>query len=271
MRAWIFQDPKQLAKHGDEACPWSVGWYDPEGAKRQKTFKKKKAADAYQRKIEGQLAAGTYEGNGRKSWKKSIEEWHEKIGGGMLPQSHRCMLDAINHFERIINPRRVTAIKTKTINDYTTKRKQEQGKKKGSTVSPATVNKELRHLRAVLGVAVDWEYLPKVPKFKMLKEPEKLVQYITPEDFAAIYEACGVATRPDSPVFAPEDWWKALLSFMYVTGWRVSEPLALRWDDVSLDNATAITRAEDNKGKRDDQVPLHPVVVDHLSLSTLVR
>ena len=44
----------------------------------------------------------------------------------------------------------------------------------------------------------------------------------------------------------------------------MAEPLALRWDDVSLDNGTAITRHADNKGKRDDQIPLHQIVVEHL-------
>jgi hypothetical protein len=38
------------------------------------------------------------------------------------------------------------------------------------------------------------------------------------------------------------------------------EPLALRWDDVSLDKGTAITGHDDNKGKRDELVPLHPVI-----------
>jgi hypothetical protein len=31
-----------------------------------------------------------------------------------------------------------------------------------------------------------------------------------------------------------------------------------------LDEGTAVTRYEDNKGKRDEVVPLHPVVVEHL-------
>jgi len=31
-----------------------------------------------------------------------------------------------------------------------------------------------------------------------------------------------------------------------------------------LDEATAITRHGDNKGKRDEKVPLHPIVVEHL-------
>jgi integrase len=36
------------------------------------------------------------------------------------------------------------------------------------------------------------------------------------------------------------------------------------WDDVSLDDAHAITRHGDNKGKRDERVPLHTVVIGHL-------
>jgi integrase len=48
-----------------------------------------------------------------------------------------------------------------------------------------------------------------------------------------------------------------------MTGWRISELLALRWEDVDLDAGTAITFAEDNKGKRDDRVKLHPVVIEH--------
>ena len=40
--------------------------------------------------------------------------------------------------------------------------------------------------------------------------------------------------------------------------------LGLRRDDLDPDAGTAITRARDNKGKRDERVKLHPVVVEHL-------
>jgi hypothetical protein len=60
MKAWIFQDPKQLAKRGTDDCPWSVGWYDPEGKRREKQVGSKSAATKHQRKVEGQLAAGVY-------------------------------------------------------------------------------------------------------------------------------------------------------------------------------------------------------------------
>ncbi len=35
MHAWLFQDTRQKQKLGD-ACPWSVGYYDPDGKKKSK-------------------------------------------------------------------------------------------------------------------------------------------------------------------------------------------------------------------------------------------
>jgi hypothetical protein len=35
--AWIYQDDKQVKKHGAEAASWYVGWYDPEGKRRCKS------------------------------------------------------------------------------------------------------------------------------------------------------------------------------------------------------------------------------------------
>ena len=263
MRAWVFQDHRQKKKLGDKA-PWSAGWVDPEGKRRSKRIGSKSMAEKYARKKEGELAAGTYQNESRKPWSKFREEWESKIGDGMEPQSKRCTLNALDHFERIIKPVRVQQIKTQTIDEYVSKRRLEKGQKAESIVSPATVNKELRHLRAVLRVAHEWGYLPTIPKVRMVKEPEKLIRYVTPEHFAAMYAACDVAERPESDVYTPADWWRALLVFMYMTGWRISEPLALRWDDVSLDKGEAITWHEDNKGKRDERVPLHPIVVAHL-------
>jgi integrase len=49
-----------------------------------------------------------------------------------------------------------------------------------------------------------------------------------------------------------------------MTGWRISDMLALHRDDLDLQTGHAITRADDNKGNRDDRVKLHPVIIDHL-------
>jgi integrase len=113
-------------------------------------------------------------------------------------------------------------------------------------------------------VAHDWGYLPAVPKFRMEREPGKLPTYVTGEHFAAIYTACDVATMPEGLPCSPADWWRGLLAMGYMIGWRVGDILARRRDQLDLDTGTAVSLAEDNKGKRDELVKLHPAVVDHL-------
>lgn len=105
-----------------------------------------------------------------------------------------------------------------------------------------------------------------MPKFRMQREPEKLPTNVTAEDFAVIYQSCDMAKMPRGLRYPAADWWRALIVFDYMTSWRIGEPRSLRREDVDLEAGVAITRHDDNKGKRDELVPLHPVVVDHLRL-----
>jgi integrase len=264
MRAWVFQDCRQKKKLGDKA-PWSAGWVDPEGRKRSKRIGSKSRAEKYARKKEGELAAGTYETEIRKKWNEFKPEYERRILALMPPQTQEVILQSLEKFREIVKPVKVATIRTATIDDFIAKRREERGRKPGSKVSPATINKDLRHLKAALRIAQEWGYLPKVPKIRMVKEPKKLPRFVTPEHFADMYGACDVAVRPAVQDYSAVDWWRGVLMFAYMTGWRISEIVGtLTWDDVSLDDAHAVTRHGDNKGKRDERVPLHSVVIEHL-------
>ena len=264
MRAWVFQDSRQKKQLGDR-CPWSVGWYDPEGKKRSKRVGSRSMAQKLCRKIEGELAAGTYRHDARKSWKDFRAEYESRIAATKAPESRRCDLDAINHFERIVKPQRVSAIKTQTVDAYVAKRRTERGRKPGSTISPASVNKELRHLKAILRIAHDWGYLTAMPKFRMLREPGQAGPVC---DAGRLCQgSTGPATRRVCRMayhVQPAEWWRGLLTFAYMTGWRIFEVLALQRHDLDLASGTAITRAADNKGRRDEVAPLHSVVIEHV-------
>ena len=56
MKAWLFQDNRQKTRLGDK-CPWSVGWFDPDG-KKSKRIGCKSNAEKFARKIEGQARRG---------------------------------------------------------------------------------------------------------------------------------------------------------------------------------------------------------------------
>ena len=247
MRAWLFQDHRQKKKLGDKA-PWSVGWVDPEGKRRSKRVGSESMAKKFRRKKEGELAAGLCSTENRKQWKDFKDEFDKKIAAGMTPSTRRITSEALKHFERLVKPKKMQSITTRTIDEYVAKRRVERGRKPKSKVSPATINKELRHLKAALRIAAEWKYLPEVPTFRMLREPEKIARYVTPEHFAAIYGKCDVATLPDDQNYPPGNWWRALLTFAYMTGWRLMEPLSLNRADVDLEAGTATTRHRDNKG-----------------------
>jgi integrase len=260
---WVYQDDKQVKKHGAESASWYVGWYDPEGKRRCKNCGRDKA-EKLRRKLDAQLLTGTYEGQSKAEWADFRKEWEEKVGAGLERSTREVTLDALNHFQRLNNPRRTQFITARYIDHYVAQCWQERGRRRGSTVSAATVNKELRHIRAVLRVAKDWGYLPEVPRFRMLREPVKLPRYVTGDHFAAIYAACDAARLPRGLPYPAADWWRALMVTGYMTGWRIGDMLGMWREDLDLDAATVMTRWSDNKGKRDELVKLHPVVVEHL-------
>jgi integrase len=271
MKAWIYQDDKQVKKVGASKASWYVGWLDPEGKRRGKSCgpgpQGKRLAEKEAEKISAALISGTYQDNSKKTWKEFRQEYQEKITTRLSHRTRQVTLEVLAHFERVARPGKVATIKTQTVDDFVARRRLERGKQPGSTVSPATVNKELRHLKAALRVAWEWHYLPEMPHVRMLKEARKLATFVSPEHFAAIYQACEQARLPnDLPGVAAADWWRALIVFASMTGWRISELLALRRDDLHLEKGVAITRAEDNKGKRDEEVKLHLVVIEHLRL-----
>jgi len=256
MRAWVFQDSKQLAKLGADGCPWSVGWYDPDGKRKSKSIGSRSMAEKFARKVEGQLAAGVYRNDSRKTWAEFLAEYETRIAAAMPLNSRLEVMRSLMHFGQIAKPGKLAAIKTQTIDAFIAERRTHPGRHGGELV----VNKELRCIKAALRIANEWGYLPVVPKIRMLKEPKRLPRYVTPEDFAAIYDACDAARFPKGLPYTAAEWWRALLVFAYMTGWRIGECLALRRDDLDLAAGKAITRADDNKGNRDDVVRLHPVV-----------
>lgn len=267
---WLFQHPTEVKRVGKEKAPWCVGWYEPDGTRRQKTLGSgsagKKAAFRLSKKIEAELLAGVYQSDARITWKAFVAEWRENIMPTMSDENARCADNTLKHFERLVKLTTVERIGAKQIDAYVSRRSLERGRLPGSKISPATLNKELRYLRAALNIAQEWGYLPSVPKFskKWKREPRKLKRFVTPEHFDLIYAAADAATRPQLPNVSPPQWWRTFLAFAYLTGWRVSEIRSLRWSDVDFTHGTAITRHADNKADRDEAVGLDPVILEHL-------
>jgi len=270
-RAWVGQLKKQVDAKGTDAAPWYVFWHDPDTC-RQKCKScgpgkvGKSSANRLADTIHSQLVTGTYQSLTNHSWEAFRDQYKSKIVARLAVRSRDAIQDTIAAIERVIGPKWVKSITTDAVDAFITKRLAEDGIRERK-ISPATVNKDLRNLRAMMNVAKEWGMVKAVPRMRFLKVSTKLPTYVSPEHFAAIYGACETAKAPAGiPNVSPADWWRALLTMASLTGWRVGQLLALQWSDIDLNTGEAITRAEavGNKGKRDERIPLHPIVVEHL-------
>lgn len=262
MRAWLFQDSKQKQKLGEKDCPWSVGWYETNGRKRSKKIGSKSVAEKYRRKKEGELANNLVDPlSNRAKWSDLKQQFIDHVQARKAQGTAAEYKRSLDVFERLIKPVWVRDLTTATMDRFVQRRKADS-----TDISPATINKDLRALKALCRKAHRWGELPQLPVFEFLREAQRDPDFITEAQFGDLYKACDKMTRPSLPNCTPEEWWQALLAFAYTTGWRIGQILALRRDDLDFTACTASVRAEDTKGKRDATIEVHPWVMDHLKL-----
>ncbi len=270
-KVWIFQFKNELKQKGPARASWYVGWYDLEGKRHSESCgpgsRGKNQVEKRLRRLQSELDMGVHKPASKVTWKDFRQEYEDQIVSRLAASSQRAVKVGLATFERLMSPGRVESITTKTIDTFVAARMKDRGKNQESVISPATVNKDLRHLKVALRKAHEWGYLPVVPRIKMVREPKKIPLLVTAKHFEMLYrEGCDAAKHPCSPGqgYSPAEWWRALIVTAYMTGMRINEILSIRRADVDLESGQLITRHKDNKGKRDERLPLHPVVIDHL-------
>lgn len=269
MKAWVRQKAAEVKRKGKTKAAWYVHWREPDGTRRARSCgagaSGKKEAEKLAATIHAQLLSGTYTGDPTLVlWDAFIREYKRttlKTKSGSHAESIRKSLQL---FEDHVNPKTVAQVNSKLITKFVSLRSRDRGKRQGETVSPATVNKDLRNLKLILQVAVDWGHIERLPKFTMLKEPRKLKRYVTGAHFAAMFAAADSVDKPQIQNVTPGDYWRAVLAFSMVTGWRINEVLSIRRDDVDFESGQVIARWDDSKGKRDESIFVPPSVLDLL-------
>lgn len=101
----------------------------------------------------------------------------------------------------------------------------------GGPRSPKTINNVLTTLRGVLGLAYDYELIPRIPRIKMEPVPKRDPGFLTEAEVERLLAA------------APATWRLLLLTAAY-TGLRRGELLALRWGDLHTDAARPFIRVQ---------------------------
>lgn len=110
---------------------------------------------------------------------------------------------------------------------------------------PSTVNRYLALVRAILRMARDdWEWIQRVPRIRMLKEPPARVRWLPPLDAVRLLSELPPHLR-------------SMAVFALATGLRQSNVTRLRWDQVDLQRGMAWIHAKDSKNRKAFPVPLN--------------
>ena len=143
---------------------------------------------------------------------------------------------------------RLQSVTVRTIEDYA-------GRRAAKGDAPATINRDLRHVRTFLNWAKRRQYIREVPSFRraFVREDEPSPVVMPREHFDAIVAAVG---RVRLTVVKTPMWWRTFLHVAYGLGCRRGEILGLRWSQVDLDAGELTVRRETSKGRKDRTLPL---------------
>jgi integrase len=115
-------------------------------------------------------------------------------------------------------------------------------------VKPATVNRMLEVLGAVLAAAVEWEWLARFPKIAKLREPTKRVRWITQQEAAALLR--------NLPTHLAD-----MAQFSLETGLRRANVTGLQWSQVDLARRMAWIHPDQAKARKAIPVPLSDAAI----------
>ncbi len=185
---------------------------------------------------------------------KPSRSWQEAVVRWLVETSHKAThCDDIAKFKRLhehLGHLKLNEI-TRDVLDSTAQdllkphvKKLGNNAKRLVSPKPSTINRYLALIRSILIRARDeWEWIDKVPKVRLFREPEGRERAITPEQARKLLHELPEHQR-DTVLFA------------LLTGLRQANVLGLEWSCVNLEQRHAYVRATHSKNRKAISVPL---------------
>jgi integrase len=231
-------------------------WHDPvTGKRKSRTAGTCNPLEAEKRRsdLEYELNHGLYQEPSRITWERFRELFEAEYVAGLRPNTRRNYATALDLFEEICTPGRLSGIDVRTVSAFVSGlRKRPTWGREG--MAPSTIDLHLQALHSALTWAVRQRMLPDMPEFPKVRVPEKYPQPVAPETFERLF-----AKAPDANM-------RAYLLTGWLAGLRLEEAFLLEWEPttaapwVDLAEDRIVLPAELVKGVRDQWVPLDPVL-----------
>lgn len=246
-KAWVYQRKNRPG--------WYVGWYDSSGKKRSKRCPNKSLADRFARRIEHQYNEDLYPDPVAMPWDELVAEYliYKETVKSLVDESLRSIQTTLTQFKELHGPVVSTKIDQRLVNAFIAHRLK-------STGSKATVNKDLRNVRAFVRWSVKGRYMgtqaAKID-WSMQKEPKRPVRALTKKQCANLLIAAKKYQRYG-------DAWYIRVLLAVSSGLREGDVESLRFSDIDFESALVSTFSK-KTGKGMPSRPLHPKAVAELS------
>jgi integrase len=196
----------------------------------------RKLAEQYEAKLKRDLWGQAELGERRqRTWKEAVVKWNAEKEHKASVEDDQCILRWLDPYLAELT---LDQINRELIDTIQTARKAEG-------VSNATVNRTMALLRAILRCAeVDWEWMTRAPKVRMLPEPKRRVRWLT-------------ETEADRLIAELPEHLADIVRFALATGLREGNILSLEWSQVDLTRRTAWIHPDQAKARRAIPVPLN--------------
>ncbi|WDI42110.1 tyrosine-type recombinase/integrase [Bremerella sp. P1] len=181
---------------------------------------------------------------GKTAWKAFRTEFEkDKLQGtGSERKADLTVRDynsLLNRVESILAPKCVEDLDDKGVANFRSKLMSQKAKQaKDGKLSPGSIAKNIRYLKAVLSYARRKGYRV-ANHVESVKTWPSDTRFFPDEALRKIFAVIDSAQRPalDAP-YSCSAWWEGFLWIQRSNGLRLSEALNLKWEDVSLDQAT---------------------------------
>lgn len=191
-----------------------------------------------------------------------------------LPQARAGTIDvyheALARWRELSGDPTMEAIDNLTLASFRAKLARREWR--GKVISPATVNKCLRTINALLAKAGPagprnrdaLGLIRSCPWAKQLKVLRKKPRPVPQDILGKLYAACSIAVAPAIAGVRPTAWWRGLIVTASQVAPRRGALFDLLWEDVDLARGVLRVVAENDKEGAERWKPLKEVVVRHL-------
>ncbi len=225
---------------------WRADYYDPQGRRIKKCFKKKADAEAYVAKVVTSIKEEKYEDIFEKKQEAQIafnelaDQYTESSRFQKCFASFKAYIIPV--LRQAFGEKLLDKISYLDLEIFRNRRKGEISKR-GTPRSAARVNRELAVLKHMLSKAMEWGMLEVSPfkrgKSLMFKENIDRLRFLTEEEIEPLLSACLPHLRP-------------IVETALLTGMRAGELFSLKWEQI----INGMIYLKDTKSNKPRQIPI---------------